>query len=276
LKLKNGFDCDLSLKKETHFLSFGMEHLIILQHQQRQATYMLCNPSSASSTLYNNSLTMKKVSSIPTIRATTGSSQLHFKTIRRAQSCQKIITQKQTVDPESPEALVRQLVGVRRPHPTTALFVRVHPSEERLQAFTNEKVDAVRNNNVETLRRMHQQGQSLDACSKNGESLLHLACRRGTIETVQFLVQVVPTTIQDELGRTILHDVCWRPRPDPALFMVVFHAVPRSFLLTPDARGHTCFDYCRKTEWPLWNAHLKEHLPRERQSGNEEGPVDPF
>jgi hypothetical protein len=266
----------LERKQHTFFLTYEMEQLIISQQQQRQTTYLRCSPSSASSNLCNNNLTMKKVSSIPTIRATSGSSQMHFKTMRRAQSCQKIITQKHAIDPESPEALVRQLVGVKRPHPTTALFVRVPPSEERLQAFTNEKVDAVRNNNVETLRRMHQQGESLDACSKNGESLLHLACRRGTIETVQFLVQVVPTTIQDELGRTILHDVCWRPRPDPALFMVVFHAVPRSFLLTPDARGHTCFDYCRKSEWPLWNAYLQEHLPREGHNENEDGPVDPF
>lgn len=203
---------------------------------------------------------MKKVSSIPTIRASgNSSSQLHFKALRRAQSCQKISTHK-PLDPESPEAIVRNKLGVKRPNPSN-MFFRVPPSDARVDAFTNEKVDAVRNNDVQTLRRLHQQGESLDACSKNGESLLHLACRRGNIETVQFLVQVVPTTIQDELGRTVLHDVCWRPRPDTALLLVVLNAVPRSFILTTDARGHTCFDYCRKHEWPLWNAFLEQNLP---------------
>lgn len=253
-----------------------MEAILSQQQQQQTGKSPPSPPASSSSALCNSMVIMKKVHSIPTFRANSHHQQ-HAKALRRAQSCQKL---QKPLDPESPEAIVRNTLGVKRPNPAT-LFSRVPPTEARLEAFTNEKVDAVRNNDVQTLQRMHQQGQSLDACSKNGESLLHLACRRGNIETVQFLVQVVPATIQDELGRTVLHDVCWRPRPDPAMFMVVFHAVPRSFLLTPDARGHTCFDYCRKPEWPLWNAYFKEHLPcssldDESCEDENNGPVDPF
>ena len=256
-----------------------MEAVLLQQQQQQKTVKSPPSPPPSSSSLCHQSMIMKKVHSIPTLRANNHHQQRqHARVIRRAQSCQKM---HKPVDPESPEAIVRNVLGVKRPNPST-LFFRVPPSEARLDAFTNEKVDAVRNNDVETLRRLHLQGQSLDACSKNGESLLHLACRRGNIETVQFLVLVVSATIQDEMGRTVLHDVCWRPRPDPALFMVVFHAVPRSFLLTPDARGHTCFDYCRKPEWPLWIAFLKEHLPRfcrgddGESSEHDNGPVDPF
>ena len=57
---------------------------------------------------------------------------------------------------------------------------------------------------------MHAHGRTMDACNKFGESILHLACRRGHLPTIAFLLAAgANVAISDDFGRTPLHDCCW-------------------------------------------------------------------
>ena len=55
----------------------------------------------------------------------------------------------------------------------------------------------------------------MDACNRFGESVLHMACRRGSADMVSFFMAdcALPVNISDDFGRTPLHDACWTPAP---------------------------------------------------------------
>lgn len=133
--------------------------------------------------------------------------------------------------------------------------------------FHADAARAIRTNDIDLLRKLMQDDNMTGTLSssiflqsnRNGESLLHLACRRGNIGTIQFLVNEtnIPLDVRDNLGRTVLHDACWRPRPDTDIMNVLFDVVPPQLLIAKDARGHTPFDYVRRGDWKLWNDYLQ-------------------
>lgn len=87
------------------------------------------------------------------------------------------------------------------------------PDDELIDAYDNDVVRAIRSGDLIQLRRYLEEGRRFDGCNRNGKSLLHLACRRGEYEIVDFLLRdacVIPH-VRDTMGRTALHDVCWRP-----------------------------------------------------------------
>jgi len=160
-----------------------------------------------------------------------------------------------TAAPSSPSEYLRLLLpgkrvrAMRGDHVVTA---------ERMAAYDMVVVRAVQLGDLRQLRDLLKAGRSFDACNKQGETLLHMASRRGTLETVQFLVREakVPLTYLDEVGRTVLHDACWRAKPDFALFDFLMHYVPPELLVAEDARGHSCLDYARKTDSKRWHFFL--------------------
>ena len=131
---------------------------------------------------------------------------------------------------------------------------------EQIDAYTMDAVNAVRNNDLPRLRELLQQGHCLDACNANGESLFHLACRRGHAATVQFFVSEAAVNVdwRDCLGRSALHDLCWRPAPALDVMDVVLPAVLPQLWWAVDARGHSCWDYCRRSDWEIWNHYLTQ------------------
>jgi hypothetical protein len=141
--------------------------------------------------------------------------------------------------------------------------VRTTPSEEQMENYDMESVRAIRSNDIDTLRILLEEGKSFDACNRNGESILHLACRRGNLETVRFLLLEagVDANVQDDMGRTALHDVCWRPTPNTDMMALLIRAVSPELLLAEDIRGHCCFDYCRQADWGQWMTFLHETSP---------------
>ena len=141
------------------------------------------------------------------------------------------------------------------------LFAATDDMEERMENYDMEKVTAIRENNLEKLRNILDNGGCFNACNRNAESLLHLACRRSNIDVVKFLVEEahVKVEVRDDLGRSVLHDICWRPLPDFELMEYIMKKVSPSFLLMEDRRGHTCFDYCRKLDWSTWTGFLRVH-----------------
>jgi hypothetical protein len=190
------------------------------------------------------------------------------------------------------------------PQPTTTILMetilRQQPpqvrsvSDDELVRYTMAAVGAIRNNNVGKLRELlhqhpppaknHESSLSwLDGRNRNGESLLHLACRRSTVEVVHFLLHEAKVSpgVTDLHGRTCFHDICWRPRVDEALpiFTLMYNhflaqqqendsktrdsgnavALASLWPFHPDTRGHCCFDYCRQEHWKEWNSYLHGH-----------------
>jgi hypothetical protein len=136
------------------------------------------------------------------------------------------------------------------------------PREQQLKNYTFDRVQAVRQNNVETLRTMLRDGHSFDACNNSGETILHLACRRSNEETIRFLLceaRVPVHGVTDDMGRTPLHEACWRPTPSLPIMVLLINRLPPEAMLARDLRGHTPFDYVRREDWGLWLRFLRSH-----------------
>jgi ankyrin repeat protein len=129
------------------------------------------------------------------------------------------------------------------------------PREQRLKNYTLDSVCAVRRSDVKALRSLLASGHSFDACNNSGETLLHLACRRSSEDTVRFLLleaRVPLHGIVDDMGRTALHEACWRPTPSLSIIALLLNRSPPEAMIAQDSRGHTPFDYVRREDWGLW------------------------
>jgi hypothetical protein len=124
-----------------------------------------------------------------------------------------------------------------------------------------EAFQAISRNNISKLRELLADGKSFDACNLNGETLLHLACRRGDLNTVKFMLEeaCVQPDVCDDMGRTILHDLCWRPAPNLEIMATLIRTISPYTLIAKDRRGHTPFDYARREHWGVWLSFLREN-----------------
>eukprot|EP00977_Amphora_coffeiformis_P014918 scaffold4244_cov167-Amphora_coffeaeformis.AAC.31 len=145
--------------------------------------------------------------------------------------------------------------------PSRCMFSK--PSQDSIDAYNIRAVRAIREKNVPLLRTMLEEGISLDACNRFGESLLHMACRRGDVNVVRFLLLEgrVNINVRDDFGRSCLHDACWTAEPNFAVMDVLLEHCPASLLLSEDVRSHTPFHYARKEHWGAWVSYLKEKEP---------------
>lgn len=134
-------------------------------------------------------------------------------------------------------------------------------TEEQQLAYDNEKVGAVQNNDLDSLREMFHSGEIMQTSNRFGESLLHTACRRGFTDIVHFFLYEagVCPRIRDDMGRTPMHDACWSScAPNHDLMRMLIEMAPE-MLLSRDSRGHTPFDYARREHWPNWVMFLNEN-----------------
>lgn len=96
-----------------------------------------------------------------------------------------------------------------------------------------------------------------------GESLLHLACRRGRTAMVRFLVLEMGSSPREELAtvddcrKTPLHDACWTPTPNFELVHFILEQAPE-LVMRKDIRGNTPFDYVRRDDYGVWLRFLWE------------------
>jgi ankyrin repeat protein len=119
---------------------------------------------------------------------------------------------------------------------------------------------AVRDNDLEKLKELYASGVTLESCNRFGESLLHIACRRGNTRMVKFLVEEVKVSVHiaDDMNRIPLHDACWASVPNFEIVELLLREAPEH-ALCPDKRGHTPFDYTRQPAWKEWVRFLSEH-----------------
>lgn len=130
-------------------------------------------------------------------------------------------------------------------------FLEITP--EQIEAYSTELVKAIRDRNISFLREMHQAGKTLQCSNRFGESLLHMACRRGYTDVVRFLIKEaqVSLRVKDDFGRTPLHDACWSADPNFDLMELIMDHDP-DLLLIEDVRGHSPFSYARRSHWKDW------------------------
>jgi ankyrin repeat protein len=135
------------------------------------------------------------------------------------------------------------------------------PTDEQIELYNIEVITAVRDQNIELLREMHRDGRSLQCCNRFGESLIHMACRRGFIDVVRFLLEEADVSlyIKDDFGRTPMHDACWAPVPNFELMELLIEHAPEQLFLS-DVRGHTPFSYVRKNDWKEWRMFLSDRV----------------
>lgn len=126
-----------------------------------------------------------------------------------------------------------------------------------------------------------------DASNKFGESLVHVACRRGNMDVLRFLLENGGSlTGCDDLGRFPLHEVCWAVRPRFDIVRLFLDGTKRrrpttettttttttatpndssssndevlNPLLVTDKRGCTPLRYVKEESWPVWRQFLDE------------------
>lgn len=173
----------------------------------------------------------------------------------------------------SPDVYVQRLLrsngydSTSRPASSLTGFFE-EPTEAQINAYDATVVTAVRDEDLDTLRNVHGSGRTLQCCNRFGESLTHMACRRGFVDVAKFLLEEVnvSTRVKDDYGRTVLHDACWSSQPRFELVELLIKRDP-DLLLISDARGFVPFKYVRREHWGQWIEFLSErkHLIRPRQ-----------
>jgi len=130
-------------------------------------------------------------------------------------------------------------------------------AEEHMANYDIDVVAATRDNNLDLLQELYAQGRSLSCCNRYGESLLHMACRRGFEDIVTFLTHDAGVSIRitDDCGRTPLHDALWNRDCQYGIVDGLVRKDP-SLLLLCDKRGHTPFEYARREHWEVWKQFL--------------------
>eukprot|EP00534_Pseudo-nitzschia_fraudulenta_P001360 CAMPEP_0201121968 /NCGR_PEP_ID=MMETSP0850-20130426/5717_1 /ASSEMBLY_ACC=CAM_ASM_000622 /TAXON_ID=183588 /ORGANISM="Pseudo-nitzschia fraudulenta, Strain WWA7" /LENGTH=371 /DNA_ID=CAMNT_0047388539 /DNA_START=227 /DNA_END=1342 /DNA_ORIENTATION=+ len=107
-----------------------------------------------------------------------------------------------------------------------------------------------------------EEEQPFRCSNRFGESLMHLACRRGRTDMVRFLVEEFPSgtrnttpqqmlSVRDDCHKTPLHDACWTPSPNFELVDLVLKHAPEQVVME-DCRGNTPLEYVRREDYPLW------------------------
>jgi Ankyrin repeat len=154
-----------------------------------------------------------------------------------------------------------------------------------LEAYTADLTRAVHQQDVAALRRWHAERQESPpglatspgaasgetqslwhAGNKFGETIVHAACRRGSIPVLSFLLSHgAPLQVCCDAYRTPLHDACWTSTDHPGpLLDLILDACP-DLLYILDARGFTPLQYVPRAQWSVWTDYLtRRGAPRLR------------
>jgi len=131
----------------------------------------------------------------------------------------------------------------------SSFFLEITP--DSISSYTNEVVRAINDSDIKTLKQ-----HNLQCCNRFGESGLHLACRRGLLSVVNFMISDnVCVRRRDDSGRTPLHDACWNAIPNFQIMELLINKDP-ALLFLADKRGFTPLQYARKEHWSLWRQFL--------------------
>jgi len=150
----------------------------------------------------------------------------------------------------------------------------LEPTEEHLASYTSEVLTAVQEEDIDAIKILMKEGHSFQCCNRFGESVLHMACRRGLKKVVKFLINEanISVRVKDDYGRTPMHDACWCKDPQFEIIELLLQQEPRLLFVT-DKRGFTPFSYSRMEHWIEWNQFI--HRNRKLFSRTEELKLTP-
>ena len=126
------------------------------------------------------------------------------------------------------------------------------PTEFQQASYGLKVVNMCRTNDVEGLAEIMECGLSYNPCNQFGESLIHMACRRGNYPMLKYLVdRGCSVQICDDFGRTPLHDACWTSEPNFKIVELILDTDTR-LLHIVDCRGATPLAYVKRENWQKW------------------------
>lgn len=133
-------------------------------------------------------------------------------------------------------------------------------TNERVHGFGINTQVAVRADSIDLLATLDSEGQRMDGCNKFGESIIHLAARKGSFKCLEYLVHCcqVDVRVCCDAGRNPLHDACWSAAPNFDVAFLLIKACP-DLLHVRDKRGHTPLEYIPRDVWSQWNSFLDSH-----------------
>lgn len=139
-------------------------------------------------------------------------------------------------------------------------FFHQHSASE-MEAYGMEVTRAIRSRDFEKVKQLHEEGQILQCSNRFGESLLHMACRHGSLDIVKFLIGQADVSLQvrDDCGKTPLHDAFWNATPNAELVNYLIERCP-CLLFISDNRGHTPLQYARMEHHAHWISFLEKRL----------------
>lgn len=171
---------------------------------------------------------------------------------------------KEDTTTDKPEGCVMQLLASAGKNdldglaPFDSAFLEV--TEDRVAAHCKELTDAARSVNMKLLKQFLKDGRNLQACNKFGESIVHIMCRRGSVEGVSFLVDKANASlmVRDDFGRNPLHDAMWTDKPSFEMVKFILKHSP-GLLFSKDKRGTLPLAYIPRPRWAEWNNFLTEN-----------------
>jgi len=137
----------------------------------------------------------------------------------------------------------------------------IQPTANDITGFSLSVVSAIQNSDIAALRTLQRDhGQTYQSCcNRFGESVTHMACRRGLSTVVSFLLSegdVKSIRICDDYGRTPFHDAIWCREPNFEIMDLLIEKDPLLLFVT-DKRGFTPFQYAKREDWNLWLHFLR-------------------
>ena len=160
-----------------------------------------------------------------------------------------------------------------------ALETGYHNTPTPLQeaSYGGRIIDVVRKGDSEELRQLMSTGLSANACNQHGESLIHMASRRGQAACLNVLVEYGATLeIVDDYGRTPLHEAAWSAEPNFEVVEIIMQKDIRMFNML-DGRNQTPLSYVRRDVWKPWRKFLKSKVEIywPKRDALEDGPQPP-
>ena len=133
---------------------------------------------------------------------------------------------------------------------------RRKPTLKEMEDYDNDILTAIRLSDLNKLKLMKEDGRTLTACNRYGESIVHMACRRSDFNIVEYVLDnIEEQCLIDDYGRTPLHDACWRSEPR---FDIVTLLLDKNINLLrfQDVRGSNPLNYVREEHWLQWCAYF--------------------
>lgn len=218
-------------------------------------------PSQQSRFIHTKAKNKMSVGTTPTVMKKTGASKDKSDKQKPANLLRQILSS----DAGSSDSSSAPQTGTTSPQtkasiPQLKTLTFQKPSEDDIAAYDLETVKAIRSNNLDQLRQLWCSGKSMNACNQFGESVLHMACRRGYAKIVEFLLREVKVRSDrcDDFGRNPFHDALWTSVPNfDVVDLLIDYANP-ALLLLEDVRGNTPFAYARRDHCQQWISFLEE------------------